>query len=53
MSRMGFTLRDWGMITFGQWVDLFETYKKQFNFESNHGIYQINEEPKIDSLDDI
>lgn len=53
MSKMGFTLRNWGMITLGQWADLFEEYKKQYNFEMNRGIYQSSEEPKIASLDEI
>ena len=29
---------------FGFWVDLFETYKKQYNFETKRGLYNIQEE---------
>lgn len=53
MSKLGFTLREYGLMTFGLWIDLFETYKRQSNFETNKGIYALNEEPKIDSIDAI
>lgn len=35
----------------GFWTDMFENYKKQYNFETKKGLYQLNEEQPISSLD--
>lgn len=51
ISQMGFSMREYGMLKFGQWVDLFEVHKKQSNFETNGGLYKSAEMPKVDSLD--
>lgn len=50
-SKIGLSLREYGYLTFGNWMDLFEVHKKQHNFETNRGLYNIGEMPKVDSLD--
>lgn len=45
------SLKEYGHLRFGTWVDLFEVHKKQKNFETNRGLYKLDELPKVDSLD--
>lgn len=49
MNKLGFTYRQTGQLYFGFWVDLFEAYKKQYNFETKRGLYLLKEE-EISSL---
>lgn len=35
---------------FGFWIDLYETYKKHYNFETKRALYDIREEEPISSL---
>ena len=35
---------------FGFWIDLFETYKKQYNFELKRTAYRIDEVEPVSSL---
>lgn len=54
MNKLGFTYRQVGHMFFGFWIDLFEEYKKQYNFETKRGLYKIEEHPEdepISSLD--
>lgn len=51
VNRLGFTHREAGQQYFGYWLDLFETYKKQYNFEKTRGLYHLSEEEEISSLD--
>lgn len=44
MNKLGFTHRETMQMYFGFWMDLFETYKKQYNFETKRGLYNIQEE---------
>ena len=44
-------MKEYGLLRFGQWLDLYEVYKKQANFETNKGVYKSSEMPKVDSLD--
>ena len=37
-------------MTLGFWTDLFETYKKQYNFETKRGLYNLHEAEPISSL---
>lgn len=50
-TRLGFTHKTVGFQYFGLWADLFETYKKQYNFETKKGIYRILEMEEVSSLD--
>lgn len=50
-SQFGLTVREYHLMTFGLWVDLFEAHKKQSNFTTNRGTYRLSEMPKVESLD--
>ena len=54
MNKLGFHYRECGWLYFGQWSDLFETYKRQYNFEKKGMLYKLSQEVKeepISSLD--
>lgn len=51
VTRLGFTHRTIGHQYFGYWADLFETYKKNYNFETKKGLYRILEMEEVSSLD--
>lgn len=51
VNKLGFTHREVGQQYFGYWLDLLETYKKQYNFEKTRKLYHLSEEEKISSLD--
>lgn len=51
VNRLGFTHREAGQQYFGYWLDLFEAYKTQYNFETKRGLYHLSEEEEISSLD--
>ncbi len=51
INRLGFTPRQVGHLTLGAWTDYFETYKKQYNFETKKGLYTLREAEPISSLD--
>lgn len=44
MNKLGFTYRQVCQMYFGFWADLFENYKKQYNFEAKRALYSIREE---------
>lgn len=50
MNKLGFTYHEVTQMYFGFWVDLFEVYKKQHNFEVKRGLYLIEEPEEISSL---
>ncbi len=50
MNRLGFPYRQMMHMYFGFWADLFETYKRQYNFETKRGLYVLQEEDDISSL---
>ena len=50
MNKLGFSYRQTTHLYFGFWADLFETYKKQYNFETKRGLYVLQEEEQISSL---
>ena len=50
MTKLGFTFSQVGQMTLGFWTDLFETYKKQYNFETKRGLYNLHEAEPISSL---
>lgn len=51
VNRLGFTYREIGQQYLGYWLDLFETYKKQYNFEKSRGLYVLSEGEDVSSLD--
>lgn len=51
VNRLGFTHREIGQQYLGYWLDLFETYKRQYNFEKSRGLYLLSEAEEISSLD--
>lgn len=54
MNRLGFTYSQTGHLNFREWLDLFEAYKQQYNFEAKRMLYKLEEkEEKISSLDEL
>ena len=51
VNRLGFSYRSIGQQYFGYWMDLFETYKKQYNFETKRGLYKLFQMEEVSSLD--
>jgi hypothetical protein len=51
MNKLGFTYKQVRKMYFGFWVELFENYKKQHNFEMKRALYSLHEEDEeISSL---
>jgi hypothetical protein len=50
INKLGFTYKETGHMYFGLWADLFEIYKKQYNFETKRALYRIDEEEPVSSL---
>jgi len=38
---------------FGFWVELFEVYKKHYNFETKRGLYAIEEHPENEPISSL
>ena len=51
MNRLGFTYRQVGRMYFGLWVDLYEMFKKQYNFEKKKMLYVIQDNERVSILD--
>lgn len=51
VNKLGFTYTSIGQQYFGYWVDLFEIYKKQYNFETKRVLYRLLEMEEVSSLD--
>lgn len=53
MNKLGFNYTQVGTLYFGVWVDLFEEYKKQYNFETKRGLYAVETTEEKGSLLDL
>ena len=53
VNRLGFSHREVGQQYFGYWLDLFETFKGQYNFETKRGLYKMLQTEETSSLDEI
>lgn len=51
VNKLGFSYRAIGQQYIGYWMDLFETFKKQYNFETKRGLYQLFQMEEVSSLD--
>lgn len=51
MNRLGFTYSQVGRMHFGLWVDLFEMFKKQYNFEKKRMLYVLQDNERVSILD--
>lgn len=51
VNKLGFTYKTVGQQYLGYWMDLFEIYKKQYNFETKRGLYKLLELEEVSSLD--
>lgn len=51
MNKLGFTSSQAGHLYFGEWIDLFEAFKIQHNFEMRRTLYKVEQEEEISSLD--
>ncbi len=53
MNRLGFTYRTVGQQYLGYWMDLFEVYKRQYNFEKKRALYRLFSAEEVSTLDAI
>ena len=53
MTKLGFTYKQVGRMCFGFWVDLFEVFKKQHNFEMRRGLYAMEEHPESEPISSL
>lgn len=53
MNKLGFSYRECGWLYFGQWCDLFEIYKKQYNFEKKNMLYALQPEVKEEPISSL
>ena len=51
VNKLGFSYRSIGQQYYGYWLDLFESYKKQYNFETRRGLYKLFQMEEVSSLD--
>lgn len=51
VNRLGFSYRSVGQQYYGYWVNLFEAYKQQYNFETKRGLYKLFQIEEVSSLD--
>lgn len=52
MEKLGYTEKEVYLIQLGKWLDLYETYKKVYNFETTKQLYQNQEDTKKESVMD-
>lgn len=54
VNRMGYTPKNAGFLYFGEYVELFESYKKLYNFETKKMLYRVDEgEREVARLSDL
>lgn len=54
MNRMGYTPKTAGFLYLGEYVELFESYKKLYNFEKQRLIYRLDgAEREVSRLSDL
>lgn len=53
VNKLGFPYKSVRQQYFGILMELFEIYKKQYNFETKRGLYQIFQMEEVSSLDAI
>lgn len=51
MNKLGFTYRQVKHMYFGFWADLYEMFKKQYNFEKKQMIYVLQDNERVSLLD--
>ncbi len=51
MNKLGFTYRQTGQMYFGLWVDLYEMFKKQYNFEKKQMMYVLQDYERVSIMD--
>lgn len=53
INNLGFTWRESGFLYYGYWIEMFENYKKQYNFKVEKKLYityEMEEESDLDVL---
>ena len=53
INYLGFTWRESGFLYCGEWIEMFENYKKQYNFKVEKKLYiayEMEEESDLDVL---
>ena len=51
--RIGLSLKEVKRLYYGQFHDLYESFKQQYNFETHKMVYKTVDDYKIASVDDI
>ena len=51
--RMGFSYHEVQRLYMGQWHDMFEAFKEQYNFETKKMIYKTMDDYKVADLDSL
>ena len=53
MAKLGYSEKEVLLMSLGKWLDMFETYKAVYNFETTKQLYGKPEEEKKDSVMDL
>ena len=44
MTKFGYTEREIYMMQLGKWLDIYDTYKRTYNFEHKNKFYSVEEQ---------
>lgn len=50
MAKLGYSEKELLLMSFGKWLDMFETYKAVYNFETTKQLYGKQAERELDSV---
>lgn len=53
MNRLGFSCQQAGHLNFKEWLELFEAYKQQYNFETKGMLYKVEQEEKAEEISSL
>lgn len=53
IAKLGYSEKEVYLMQMGKWMDLFDTYRKVYNFETTRQMYGVEETEKKDSVMDL
>ncbi len=53
IAKLGYSEKEVYLMQMGKWMDLFDTYRKVYNFETARQMYGLEETGKKDSVMDL
>lgn len=53
IAKFGYSEKEVYLMQMGKWLDLFDTYRRVYNFETARQIYRVEEEREKDSVMDL